>query len=148
LKLVTGSFAIAVISRREPQKLVGARSGSPLIVGSEGREFSCFRCPGDFSAYQRNNFSGGNEVAVLNKGGVRKTDLDGKLLVKKSQRLLWDIEQAQKMGYKHFMLKEINEQPEIIENLINLRMSKEGRIVFKEQHIGAEKLKRSRIFLW
>ncbi len=143
LKLVTGSFAIAVISRREPQKLVGARSGSPLIVGiGKGENFLASDAPAILEHTKEIIFLGENEVAVLNKGGVRITDLDGKLLVKKSQRLLWDIEQAQKMGYKHFMLKEINEQPEIIENLINLRMSKEGRIVFKEQHIGAEKLKK------
>lgn len=143
LKLVTGSFAIAVISRREPQKLVGARSGSPLIVGiGKGENFLASDAPAILEHTKEIIFLGENEVAVLNRGGVRITDLDGKQLAKKPQRLLWDIEQAQKMGYKHFMLKEINEQPEIIENLINLRMSKEGRIVFKEQHVGAEKLRK------
>jgi len=142
LKLVTGSFAIAVISKREPEKLIGARSGSPLIVGiGENENFLASDAPAILEHAQDIIFLGENEIAVLNKDRFKVIDLDGHLITKKPERLSWNIEQAQKQGYKHFMLKEINEQPKIIENLINLRIQNDNKITFKEQHVGVKKLK-------
>jgi len=142
LKLVSGSFAIAVISSREPGKLIGARSGSPLIIGiGKGENFLASDAPAILEYTKDIIFLGENEIAVLAKGCFKITNLDGKPVTKKTERLSWDIAQAQKQGYKHFMLKEINEQPEIIEKLINLRIPKDSKIVFKEQHIGLGKLK-------
>jgi len=142
LKLVTGSFAIAVISKREPQKLIGARSGSPLIVGiGKNENFLASDAPAILEHTKDIIFLGENEIAILTKNNFKIIDLDGKQITKKPEKLNWDIEQAQKQGYKHFMLKEINEQPEIIENLINLRIPKGKKIIFKEQYIGIEKLK-------
>ena len=142
LKLVTGSFAIAVISRREPGKLIGARSGSPLIVGiGKNENFLASDAPAILEHTKDIIFLEENEIAILNKDRFKIIDLAGNEIIKNPVRLSWDIEQAQKQGYKHFVLKEINEQPEIIENLINLRVSKDNRIIFKEQFIGIEKLK-------
>ncbi len=142
LKLVTGSFAIAVISKREPGKLIGARSGSPLIVGiGKNENFLASDAPAILEYTKDIIFLEENEIAILNKDHFKIIDLDGKQINRKPERLSWDIEQAQKQGYKHFMLKEINEQPEIIGNLINLRASKDNRIIFKEQNISLEKLK-------
>ncbi|MDD5115565.1 MAG: glutamine--fructose-6-phosphate transaminase (isomerizing) [Candidatus Omnitrophica bacterium] len=142
LKLVSGSFAIAVISSREPEKLIGARSGSPLILGiGKNENFIASDAPAILGYTKNIVFLGENEIAVLSKNGYKITDLEGRQLTKKPERLAWDIEQAQKQGYKHFMLKEINEQPGIIENLINLRIPRDSRIIFKEQFIGAQKLK-------
>jgi glucosamine--fructose-6-phosphate aminotransferase (isomerizing) len=142
LKLVSGSFAIAVISRREPGKLIGARSGSPLIIGiGKGENFLASDAPAILEYTKDIIFLGENEIAVLAKGCFKIMNLDGKPVTKKTERLSWDITQAQKQGYKHFMLKEINEQPEIIEKLINLRIPKDSKIVFKEQYIGLGKLK-------
>jgi len=142
LKLVTGSFAIAVISKREPGKLIGARSGSPLIVGiGKNENFLASDAPAILEYTKDIIFLEENEIAILNKDHFKIIDLDGKEINRKPERLSWDIEQAQKQGYKHFMLKEINEQPKIIENLINLRASKDNRVIFKEQNISLEKLK-------
>ncbi len=142
LKLVSGSFAIAVISSREPEKLIGARSGSPLILGiGENENFIASDAPAILGYTKNIVFLGENEIAVLSKNGYKITDLEGRRLTKKPEKLAWDIEQAQKQGYKHFMLKEINEQPGIIENLINLRIPRDSRIIFKEQFIGIQKLK-------
>jgi len=142
LKLVTGSFAIAVISKREPQKLIGARSGSPLIVGiGKNENFLASDAPAILEHTKDIIFLGENEIAILSKNSFKIVDLAGNQVTKKPEKLSWDIEQAQKQGYKHFMLKEINEQPEIIENLINLRIPKGKKIIFKEQYIGIEKLK-------
>ncbi|MDD5505763.1 MAG: glutamine--fructose-6-phosphate transaminase (isomerizing) [Candidatus Omnitrophica bacterium] len=142
LKLVTGSFAIAVISKREPGKLIGARSGSPLIVGiGKNENFLASDAPAILGYTKDIIFLGENEVAVLNKNCFKIIDLDGNEVIKKPEKLSWDVEQAQKQGYRHFMLKEINEQPEIIEDLLSFRIPKDNRVVFKEQHVSVEKLK-------
>lgn len=142
LKLVTGSFAIAVIAKREPEKLVGARLGSPLIMGiGKNENFLASDAPAILEHTKDIIFLEENEIAILNKDRFKVIGLNGNEITKNPQRLNWDIEQAQKQGYKHFMLKEINEQPKIIENLINLRIPKNNRIFFKEQYVGVEKLK-------
>jgi len=143
LKLVSGSFAIAVISKREPAKLVGARSGSPLIVGiGKNENFLASDAPAILEYTKEIIFLEENEIAVLQKDRCKIINLAGNEINRHSERLSWDIEQAQKQGHKHFMLKEINEQPKIIENLISLRIPKDNSIVFKEQHVGVEKLKK------
>ncbi|MDD5408471.1 MAG: glutamine--fructose-6-phosphate transaminase (isomerizing) [Candidatus Omnitrophica bacterium] len=142
LKLVAGSFAIAVIAKQEPDKLVGARSGSPLIVGiGKGENFLASDAPAILEHTKEIIFLEENEVAVLSKNGCTIKDLNGKTVARGAVRLNWDIEQAQKQGYKHFMLKEINEQPRIIASLLDLRIKKDNRIIFKEQNIAPEKLK-------
>jgi glucosamine--fructose-6-phosphate aminotransferase (isomerizing) len=83
-----------------------------------------------------------NEIAVLTKNGFRITDIKGADIPKKPIHLNWDITQAQKNGYRHFMLKEINEQPGIIANLLNMRIQKDtNSIAFQEQKIPRDKLK-------
>jgi len=138
-----GSFAIAVISKREPDKLVGARLGSPLIVGLGKEEnFLASDAPAILEHTKEIIFLEENDIAVLTKDGVKISDLSGKEVSRKSTHITWDISQAQKQGYKHFMLKEINEQPKIIENLLNIRIQKDtDKIVFEEEDIPEEKLK-------
>jgi len=142
LKLVTGSFAIAVISKQEPGKLVGARSGSPLIIGIGKEEnFLASDAPAILEHTKDIIFLDENEMAILSKNSCKITDLNGKTVTRETRRISWDIEQAQKQGYKHFMLKEINEQPKIIDNLLDLRIQKNNSILFQEQDIPLEKLK-------
>jgi len=144
LKLLSGSFAIAAISEREPDKIVGARQGSPLILGVGKKEyFLASDIPAVLEATKDIVFLEENEVAILTKDGFKVTDLHGKDIFKKTSRIAWDITQAQKQGYKHFMLKEINEQPGIIENLLGMRIHKEtGKIDFEEQHVPQESLQK------
>jgi glucosamine--fructose-6-phosphate aminotransferase (isomerizing) len=144
LKLLSGSFAIAAISEKEPDKIVGARQGSPLILGVGKKEyFLASDIPAVLEATKDIVFLEENEVAILTKDGFKVTDLSGKDIFKKTTRITWDITQAQKQGYKHFMLKEINEQPRIIENLLGMRIHKEtGKINFEEQHVAQEKLQK------
>jgi glucosamine--fructose-6-phosphate aminotransferase (isomerizing) len=89
------------------------------------------------------------EVAVLTKENVKITDFNGKQVSRKPSRINWDIAQAEKQGYKHFMLKEINEQPGIIEKLLKMRITgEEDGIDFQEQAIPQERLKKiNKIFL-
>jgi len=143
LKLLVGSFAIGVISKKEPEKIIGARSGSPLIVGvGKNENFLASDVPAILDATKDIIYLDENEVVVLAKESIKVTNLDGKEISKKSTPISWDITQAEKGGYKHFMLKEINEQPKIIENLLSLRVNKDtNKITFKEQNIPEEKLK-------
>ncbi len=143
LKPVVGSFAIGVIAKREPDKLVGARCGSPLIVGlGEKENFLGSDIPAILDYTKDVIFLDESEMAVLACDSVKITNLEGRPIQKKVTRIKWNIESAQKQGYKHFMLKEINEQPGIIENLLNQRIQKEtNQISFEEQRIPAERLK-------
>ena len=143
LKLLIGSFAIGVVSAKEPNKLVGARLGSPLIVGvGKGENFLASDVPAVLGFTKEVIFLDENEIVTLDQDNFKVSNLDGKTVFKKITHINWDIAQAEKSGFDHFMLKEINEQPKILENLINSRINKEtGKIFFEEQNIPETKLK-------
>jgi len=142
LKLLEGSFAIGVISRLDPDMLIGARSGSPLIVGlGQGENFLASDAPAILEHTKDILFLEEKEMVVLHRDGYKLSNLEGRPVKRASVRINWDITQAQKQGYKHFMLKEINEQPGIIANLLQLRISKENKIIFQEQRIPERKFK-------
>jgi glucosamine--fructose-6-phosphate aminotransferase (isomerizing) len=141
--LLTGTFALGVITQDEPDKLVGVRSGSPLIIGAgKGENFLASDVSAVLGSTKEVIFLEEDEVAVLAKDKILITDLKGKPLSRKTTRISWDVSQAQKQGYAHFMLKEINEQPGIMESLLACRVNQDTQgIVFKEQNIPEEKLK-------
>jgi len=132
-----GSFAIGVISKKEPDKIIGARSGSPLIIGvGDNENFLASDAPAILGATKDVVFLQEGEIVVLTEGGYKITDLKGKALLRDPVRVNWDIAQAQKQGYKHFMLKEINEQPAIMDNLLKMRLGDgKDKIIFEEQKI-------------
>ena len=146
LKLLVGSFAIGVISSREPNKLIGARLGSPLILGvGKDENFLASDVPAIFGFTKEVVFLDENEIAVLDKNNFKISNGEGKTVFKKTTHINWDIDQAEKAGFAHFMLKEINEQPKILEGLINSRINKEtGEIFFAEQNVADAKLKEIR----
>jgi glucosamine--fructose-6-phosphate aminotransferase (isomerizing) len=146
LSKLEGSFAIGVISSQAPGKLIGARLGSPLIVGlGKNENFLASDAPAILAETKDIIFLGENEIAVLTKNSCRITDFKGKEIKKSITRINWDIAQAQKGGYKHFMLKEINEQPRIIKDLLSARIEgRAGRIIFEEQKIPQARLKNIR----
>jgi len=143
LKLLIGSFAIGVVCVNEPNKLVGARLGSPLIIGvGKGENFLASDVPAVLGFTKEVVFLDENEIVVLDKDHFKISNLEGKTVFKATTHINWDIDQAEKSGYDHFMLKEINEQPGILENLINSRLQKKtGKIFFQEQNIPESKLK-------
>jgi len=143
LKLLVGSFAIGVICVNEPNKLVGARLGSPLIIGvGKGENFLASDIPAVLGFTKEVIFLDENEIVVLDQDHFKVSNLEGKTVFKDTTHISWDIDQAEKSGFNHFMLKEINEQPGILENLINSRLNKKtGKIFFQEQNVPESKLK-------
>jgi len=143
LKLLAGSFAIGVVSAREPHKLVGARRGSPLIVGAgKGENFLASDVPAVLGFTKKVIYLDENELVILDRDHFKVSNLEGKTIFKEIKLINWDIAQAEKSGFAHFMLKEINEQPKILENLINSRIAKQtGKLFFQEQNIPETRLK-------
>jgi glucosamine--fructose-6-phosphate aminotransferase (isomerizing) len=131
VKRLTGAFAIGVLSAAEPDKLVAARMGPPIVLGlGEGEYFIASDVPGILHHTRSIYFLEDHEVASLTTSGVVLTDFDGKLKELKPQRITWDPIQAEKAGYKHFMLKEINEQPRAVRDTTLGRVSFDTGEVF------------------
>jgi len=138
VKQLQGSFAIGVISQSEPNKIVGARFQSPLIVGiGEKENFLASDIPAILDYTKKVIFLEENEIVVLEKDKVKIMDFSGKEIKRQPQKIEWTKEEAEKQGFKHFMLKEIYEQPKIVESLLNTRI-KEGSIFFEELKIDKE----------
>ncbi len=137
IRHLTGAFAIGVVSADHPQKIVSARNGAPAVVGlGDGEYFIASDVPGILHHTRDLYFLADGDMAVLTPEGVKLTDFDGKLIERKVQRILWDPIQAEKGGYKHFMLKEIFEQARAIRDTTLGRVSPEtGKVFLDEMQI-------------
>ena len=143
-----GAYAIAVIDERNPEVVVGARKGSPLVVGlGQGEFFLASDIPAILHRTRDMLFLNDDEMAVLSDEGVRITDLSGREITREITRVMWNPVMAEKGGYRHFMLKEIYEQPRAIMDTIRGRMSLESGAIHleeigltREQLIGINKI--------
>ena len=137
---LTGAYAISVLCADEPDKIVVARNGPPVVVGlGESEYFVASDVPGILHHTRNLYFLGDGDVAVLTRDGVQLTDLHGNPVKRHVQRILWDPIQAEKGGYKHFMLKEIFEQPRAIRDTTLGRISLDtGKVFLSEMEISDE----------
>ncbi len=137
---LTGAYAISVISADEPDTIVSARNGPPVVIGEgEGEAFVASDVPGILHHTRMMYFLADGDVAILKPSGVRFTNLAGDLVERKVEKILWDPIQAEKGGYKHFMLKEIFEQPRAVRDTTLGRISMEtGEVFLGEMKITDE----------
>jgi glutamine---fructose-6-phosphate transaminase (isomerizing) len=139
---VKGSYALAVMREDDPDKIIAVRKDSPLVIGlGEGESFVASDIPAFLSYSRTVIFLDNEEMAVLRNDGVTITGLDGTVKKKETTTISWNPSMAEKGGYRHFMLKEIYEQPRAIADTMRGRFNAEnGDIYLDEFSLGREDL--------
>jgi glucosamine--fructose-6-phosphate aminotransferase (isomerizing) len=142
VKRLTGAFALGILSAAEPDKIIAARSGPPVVIGvGEGESFIASDVPGILHHTRNIYFLADGDMAILTLAGVELTDFAGNPIQREITRIQWDPVQAEKGGYKHFMLKEIWEQPRAITDTTLGRVSLDsGKVYLGEMKIDDEEL--------
>ena len=143
LRRIKGAYALAMFSSDDPELLVGARLNAPLVVGLGDNEYYI---ASDITAIipytKRVLVLGEGEVAAITPLGAEVSTLDGVTVKSKVVHVDWDVAQAQKGGFAHFMLKEIHETPEAVANAARGRLSDDGEVSFREFDIPDEQLRK------
>jgi glucosamine--fructose-6-phosphate aminotransferase (isomerizing) len=140
LKDLRGIYSLVFLSAKDPQKLIAARIGPPSVIGlGEGEFFVASDIPALLEHTRKIFFLADGDVAVLSRDGVRVTDVDGKPVERPAHHVAWDPIMAEKGGYKHFMQKEIFEQPRAVRDTLLGRISQDTGKVFLDEMAITEK---------
>jgi glucosamine--fructose-6-phosphate aminotransferase (isomerizing) len=140
LKRVRGAFAIAVVSGVAPGEIVVAKHDSPLVIGQGDKEmFAASDIPALLAHTRDVILLQDGEIALITKDGAQISTIDGAPVVREKKRIDWSPTQAEKGGYKHFMLKEIHEQPRAVEDTLRGRIDlQNGDVVAAEIGVSEE----------
>jgi glucosamine--fructose-6-phosphate aminotransferase (isomerizing) len=140
LKDLRGIYSLVFLSAKDPQKLIAARIGPPSVIGlGDGEYFVASDIPALLEHTRKIFFLADGDIAVLSRDGVRVTDLDGKPVDRPAHTVTWDPIMAEKGGYKHFMQKEIFEQPRAVRDTMLGRISQDTGKVFLDEMAITEK---------
>ncbi|OLE52878.1 MAG: glutamine--fructose-6-phosphate aminotransferase [Acidobacteria bacterium 13_1_20CM_3_53_8] len=139
-----GIFALNIISADEPDTIIAVRQGPPLVIGmGDGEYFVASDIPPILQHTRDVFFLGDGEIAVITRHGVHVTDFQGNPVEPSQQRITWDPIMAEKGGFKHFMLKEIYEQPRAVRDTVQGRISLDtGRVYLDETNIAEADFRR------
>ncbi|HKZ79976.1 MAG TPA: glutamine--fructose-6-phosphate transaminase (isomerizing) [Pyrinomonadaceae bacterium] len=133
-KELKGIFALSIINADEPDTVIAVRQGPPVVIGLGDREFFVASDIPPILQHTRDVFFlGDGEIAILSRDAVRVTDFEGNAIQPSIQRITWDPIMAEKGGFKHFMLKEIYEQPRAVRDTVQGRISLDTGRVFLDQ---------------
>ena len=149
LKKLEGSYALGVVCKDEPDKLIAVRKECPLIVGlGKGESFIASDIPAVLSYTRDVYLLEDHEIAVLKNDGVKLYDTDGKEITKDVYHVTWSEDAAEKGGFEDFMLKEIHEQPKAIRDTMAGRISMEKSMILDDLKITKEDLENTdRVFI-
>jgi glutamine---fructose-6-phosphate transaminase (isomerizing) len=144
LERVEGAYAIVVLSDHHPDTLVAAKNASPLVLGlGDGESFVASDIPAILAHTRKMMFLEEGEIATVTKQGITLMDLAAKPIERAPREITWSAVQAEKGGYKHFMLKEIHEQPRAVSDTLRGRLDlKAGTTVLDDVVLDPEKLRK------
>jgi len=143
LRRIEGSYSLVFMCKDHPEELICTKQDNPLVIGlGDGENFIASDIPALIQHTRRTYILADGELAVVKKDSISITNRNGEPITKKVFEVNWNAEAAEKGGYEHFMLKEINEQPKAVRDTMSQRIAKDGRsIVMDELKWNTEYLK-------
>ncbi|MCI6159684.1 MAG: glutamine--fructose-6-phosphate transaminase (isomerizing) [Selenomonadaceae bacterium] len=130
LRRIEGSYSLVFLCKREPDKLICTKQDNPLVIGlGDGENFIASDIPAIINRTRRTYILNDGELAVVKKDSIEITNRKGEPITKKVFEVNWNAEAAEKGGYEHFMLKEINEQPKAVRDTMSQRIAKDGKSI-------------------